>query len=416
MVRRSKSTASRAVSTGRAQGATGPSRQSVRPALWRWPMQTSDLRIALFSGNYNYVRDGANQALNRLVGYLLRQGASVRVYAPTTDTPAFEPTGDLVSVPSVAIPGRGEYRVPLGLSAANRADLEKFAPDIVHTSSPDPTAHAALKWANKRGIPVLASVHTRFETYPRYYGLGFTEPWLVRGLRRFYRRCAALVAPSESMIATLREQGMNEDISLWTRGVDREIFGPEKRDLAWRRELGIGDEEVAIAFLGRLVMEKGLDVFSESIAQLRQRGVAHRVLVIGDGPARGWFEKALPGDATFAGFQTGPDLGRALASADVFFNPSVTETFGNVTLEAMASGLPVVAAGATGSSSLVTDGATGRLVPSGTPADFAEALAAYCTDAGLRHAHGAAGEAKSREYSWDAINQAVADVYLRLLD
>ncbi|HCY03340.1 MAG TPA: glycosyl transferase family 1, partial [Erythrobacter sp.] len=113
-------------------------------------------------------------------------------------------------------------------------------------------------------------------------------------------------------------------------------------------------DDVAVVFLGRLVMEKGLDVFAETIVQLRKRQVPHKVLVIGDGPAREWFEKALPG-GIFAGFQTGRDLGKALASGDIFFNPSITETFGNVTLEAMACGLPVVAAGATGAASLVDD-------------------------------------------------------------
>ena len=377
-------------------------------------MNTADLRIALFSGNYNYVRDGANQALNRLVGYLLGQGAAVRVYSPTVENPAFRPTGDLVGVPSVAIPGRSEYRFPLGLSKANLADLEAFGPNIIHTSSPDATGHAALRWARGHGVPVLASVHTRFETYPRYYGLGFTEPLLEAIIRRYYTRCDALVAPSQSMIDTLREQGMNEDISLWTRGVDRTVFASDKRDLAWRRSLGIADEDVAVVFLGRLVMEKGLDVFADAVVELRRRQVPHKVLVIGDGPARGWFERALPG-GIFAGFQTGPDLGRALASGDVFFNPSITETFGNVTLEAMACGLPVVAAGATGSQSLVHDGETGRLVPPGDAQAFAEAIAPYCTDAGLRARHGTAGEARSKDFDWDTINQAVADTYLRLV-
>ena len=377
-------------------------------------MNTADLRIALFSGNYNYVRDGANQALNRLVGYLLGQGAAVRVYSPTVENPAFRPTGDLVGVPSVAIPGRSEYRFPLGLSKANLADLEAFGPNIIHTSSPDATGHAALRWARGHGVPVLASVHTRFETYPRYYGLGFTEPLLEAIIRRYYTRCDALVAPSQSMIDTLREQGMNEDISLWTRGVDRTVFASDKRDLAWRRSLGIADEDVAVVFLGRLVMEKGLDVFADAVVELRKRQVPHKVLVIGDGPARGWFERALPG-GIFAGFQTGPDLGRALASGDVFFNPSITETFGNVTLEAMACGLPVVAAGATGSQSLVHDGETGRLVPPGDAQAFAEAIAPYCTDAGLRARHGTAGEARSKDFDWDTINQAVADTYLRLV-
>ena len=380
-------------------------------------MEIPDLRIALFSGNYNYTRDGANQALNRLVGSLLDLGAAVRIYAPTVDEPDFEPTGDLISLPSWPMPvkGRSEYRLPTGLNRKVRRDLEKFKPNIVHLSSPDPSGHAALRWAQDHDVPVLSSVHTRFETYPQYYNMGFLEPLLVMMLRRFYNRCDALVAPSQSMIDELLQQKMHDDIGLWTRGVDRTIFDPSKRDLEWRRSLGLEDDDIAIVFLGRLVMEKGLDVFADSIIELRKRQAPHKVLVIGDGPARGWFEEALPG-GIFAGFQTGVDLGRALASGDVFFNPSITETFGNVTLEAMASGLPVVAAGATGASSLVDDWETGRLVPPGQTQGFAEALAPYCTNHDLRARHGAAGEAKSREYSWEAINRVVADIYVRLVE
>jgi glycosyltransferase involved in cell wall biosynthesis len=384
-------------------------------------MHTSDLRIALFSGNYNYTRDGANQALNRLVGSLLGLGAQVRVYSPTVAEPAFEPTGDLVGTPSFAMPfGRSEYRVPIGLGRKVRRDLEAFAPNIVHLSSPDPSGHAALRWAQEHDIPVLASVHTRFETYPRYYNMAFLEPLLIRMLRRFYNRCDALVTASQSMIDELRAMRMHDDISLWSRGVDRSIFASEKRDLAWRRSLGLADDDVAVVFLGRLVMEKGLDVFAETIVQLRKAQVPHKVLVIGDGPARGWFEQTLPG-GIFAGFKTGAALGQALASGDIFFNPSITETFGNVTLEAMACGLPVVAAGATGAASLVDEGETGRLVPPGataieTATRFADAIAPYCTDPALRAAHGAAGEAKSRTYDWDAINRVVADNYIRLIE
>jgi len=138
------------------------------------------------------------------------------------------------------------------------------------------------------------------------------------------------------------------------------------------------------------------------------------VLVVGDGPAREWFEKRLP-DACFAGFQAGPDLGRAVASMDMLFNPSVTETFGNVTLEAMAAGLPVVAARATGSQSLVTDGVTGRLVRPGACDRFRDALAAYCDDAELRSAAGRAGFAASQRYGWDEVNQELADAYVRII-
>lgn len=377
-------------------------------------MQTSDLRIALFSGNYNYVRDGANQALNRLVGYLLKQGAAVRVYSPTTDTPAFPPTGDLVTIPSLPIPGRSEYQVPLALTGRIKRDLHAFAPNVVHVSSPDRAARQAVKWGRKHDLPILCSVHTRFETYLRYYNMSFAEPLIEAWLRRLYRKCDALVAPSESMAQVLRQQRMNYDIDIWSRGVDRDIFDPAKRDLTWRRGLGFADEDVVIGFLGRLVMEKGLDVFSDAIDQLGRRGVPHKILVIGEGPARNWFESRLP-DAKFVGFQGGADLARAVASMDMLFNPSVTETFGNVTLEAMACGLPVVAAKATGSQSLVEDKLSGRLITPGAINQFADALQAYCNDSSLRFTHGAEGERRSLDYSWDAINQAVADTYLRLI-
>jgi glycosyltransferase involved in cell wall biosynthesis len=374
----------------------------------------SPLRVALFSGNYNVTVDGANRALNRLVGHLLAQGAAVRVYSPTVPAPAFAPTGDLVSTPSLAFPGRAEYRLPVALPRRVRRDLAAFNPNVIHVASPDVTAHRAVTWARQRGLPVLASVHTRFDTYPRYYNMAWLEPVLTALLRRFYRRCDALVAPSESFAQVLRDQRMNYDISLWSRGVDRAVFNAGKRSLEWRRSLGIGDDEVAVGFLGRLVMEKGLDVFADAIDELAAMKVPHRVLVIGEGPARGWFEGRLPG-AVFTGIQSGQDLGRAVASMDVLFNPSVTETFGNVTLEAMACGLPVVAAAATGSESLVTDGVSGRLVRPGAIRAFAEALAAYVEKPELRAAHGAAGERRARDFSWDRINQAVADTYLRLV-
>ena len=378
-------------------------------------MDIGRLRVALFSGNYNYVRDGANQALNRLVSYLLRRGAAVRVYSPKVADPAFEPAGDLVGLPNLPIPGRGEYRFPLALSGKVKTDLEAFAPSIVHVASPDLAGHRAVSWARERRLPVLASVHTRFETYPRYYNMAFLEPMAEAILRRFYNRCDALVAPSESMAQVLREQRMNRDISIWSRGVDRTVFDPSRRDPEWRRALGIADDEMAIGFLGRLVMEKGLDVFAATLAELRKRAVPHRPLVIGEGPAREWFAQNVPG-AVFTGFQQGEALGRAVASMDVLLNPSVTETFGNVTLEAMACAVPVVAARATGSTSLVEDDVTGRLVDPGRIAGFADAVVAYIRDPALRTMHGEAGERASRAFSWDAVNGAVADTYLRLLE
>jgi glycosyltransferase involved in cell wall biosynthesis len=279
-------------------------------------VKPSDLRVALFSGNYNYVRDGANQALNRLVGYLLRQGVQVRIYSPTVKNPAFEPTGDVVDIPAIPIPGRSEYRLPIALPARVRRDLKEFNPNVIHLSSPDIVGHRAVTWARRNKIAAVASVHTRFETYLAYYHLQIFEPDVRAILRRFYRRCEVVMAPAESTAAILRAQRMNRDIAIWGRGVDRDQFNPERRSLEWRRSLGIDDEEMVIAFLGRVVMEKGLDVFAEAILALIDRGVRHRVLVIGDGPARPWFEEQLP-DAIFTGQLTGDALPRPDASSDV---------------------------------------------------------------------------------------------------
>lgn len=378
------------------------------------PETIADLRVALFSGNYNMVRDGPTQALNRLVGFLIENGATVRVYAPTVRHPAFAPTGDLVSLPSIPVPTRGEYRISLGLSGRIRRDLAALAPNIVHVASPDPAPHRAVSWARARRLPVVASVHTRFDTYPRYYNLAWAEPAVTAVLRRFYRRCDALIAPSESFAQLLRDQRMNYDISLWERGVDRTVFAPGRRSLEWRRGLGIAEADVVIGFLGRLVMEKGLDVFADTIDELAALGVPHRVLVVGEGPARGWLAARLP-QAIFTGLQSGADLGRAVASMDVLFNPSITETFGNVTLEAMACGLPVVAAQATGSESLVENGRTGRLIRPGAVRSFAEALRGYVENSQSRGRHGAAGEARAARFTWARINQSVADTYLRLI-
>lgn len=377
-------------------------------------MSASGLRIALFSGNYNYVRDGANQALNLLVEHLLAQGAAVRVYSPTTATPAFPPTGDLVSVPSWRIPAREEYRMARGLPPETRADLAAFAPNIVHASAPDPLGFGAVKWARANGIASVASCHTRFETYLKYYGLGFTKRLFVAIQRRFYNQIDRVLAPSPSMAALLRKWGVTTPIAIWSRGIDHDRFRPDRRDPAWRRALGIGDDEMAVGFLGRLVKEKGLGVFADVVTELARRGVAHKVLVIGEGPARDWFAGRVP-YAIFTGFQKGADLGRAVASMDVFFNPSVTETFGNVTTEAMAAGVPVVAARATGAVDLVEPGVTGFLAEPKDIGGYADAIAQIVADPALRRRMGEAGHAAAQGYRWDTANDAVIAAYEEVL-
>ena len=379
------------------------------------PPTDEALRVALFSGNYNYVRDGANQALNLLVGYLLDHGIAVRVYSPTVAKPAFPPTGDLVSVPALSLPfGRGEYKLARGLPAHIRRDLDGFAPNLVHVSAPELLGHRAVAYARAHGAAAVASLHTRFETYPRYYGLRFAEPLLIAGLKRFYDRFDRVLVPGPSIATLLADWGVTAPTSIWSRGIDHDRFTPSRRSLEWRRSLGIEDSDTAVGFLGRLVKEKGLDIFARVVAELKRRDVRHKVLVIGEGPARDWFAAQAP-EAIFAGFQSGDDLGRAVASMDVFFNPSMTETFGNVTTEAMAAGVPVVAARATGAMDLVVEGETGFLVQPTNVGAYADAIGRIVAEPLLREQLGAAGHRRALAYRWDTANAAVLQAYREVM-
>ncbi|GFE76851.1 glycosyltransferase family 1 protein [Novosphingobium sp. TCA1] len=392
-----------------AETARAPRRNDASPA----PLSSRRPRVALFSGNYNYVRDGANQALNRLVGYLERRGCTVRVYSPTSPTPAFAPEGTLVSVPSVAIPGRGDYRFGLGLPRSIRADLTDFAPEIVHVSAPDWTGTAAQRMARRIGIPVVTSLHTRFEKYAAFYGASLVRPAMERHLARFYRNSDRILVPTPAIAEEFAEAGLADRTRLWGRGVDRAQFTPLARDPAWRRALGIADGEVAVLHFGRLVREKGLAAFASLCRRLIAEGLPIRPLVVGDGPERQWLEQKLP-QARFAGHLMGADLGRAVASADLFLNPSTTEAFGNVTLEAMASGLPTVCIDVPSGRNLL-HGGSGLLFAPGDEDGAMAALRLLVQDHRRRARMGTFAREASKAYDWDGASHQVLECYMDVL-
>lgn len=379
---------------------------SVSPAV----REAQELRVALFSGNYNCVRDGANRALNRLIGHVLRRGHAARVYSPTIDRPAFEPAGELVSVRSLPIPMRPEYRLAPGLPRATAADVRAFAPSLIHVSAPDGLGAGAIRLARRMGVPVVASMHTRFETYFEYYGVGFLRRPAEAWLRRFYNRCDTVLVPNAEIAEEMQAAGISTPARIWSRGVDRSHFNPALRDMEWRRQMGIADHEIAILFFGRLVAEKGLAMFEAVITTLRSRGLAVRPLVVGDGPERQRFAARMP-DAVFTGHLDAPALGRAVASADIFINPSLTEAFGNVTLEAMAAGVPVVAADVASTRALIEDGRTGLLVPPRTHACYVEAVCDLIADPDARRAFAEAGVATAHNFDWDNTLDAVIGYY-----
>ncbi len=367
------------------------------------------LRVALFSGNYNYVMDGPVRALNKLVAHLEKRGNDVLVFAPTSKDSYLDHAGELVSLPSCPAPRRPEYRIAVGLHGAAKKRLKDFAPNLIHISAPDLGGLGALNYGRKNNIPVVASFHTRFDTYPRYYGAAWAEKYLTKYMRYFYRRCEHVYPPSQSMADELLRDGIGREMRLWTRGVDSALFNPEKRDMAWRRAVGLADDDIAVLFVGRLVLEKGIDHFAGALKAAQQTHPKLRALIVGGGPERTYFEERCPG-GVFLGHQGGEDLARAYASSDIFFNPSITETFGQVTLEAMASGRPALCANAAGSLSLVDDGTTGFIAKADVK-DFTEKLNRLAGDAALRAEMGVAGRNKALTFSWDAVLDDLIDNY-----
>ncbi len=375
-----------------------------------------NMRIALFSGNYNYVTDGSNMTLNKLVFFLERNGVEVLVFSPTSSTPAFKPAGTLIPVGSVPVPLRREYRIGFGLSERLKRQIKDFQPTLFHLAAPDILGHSALKLSEALGIPAVASFHTRFDTYLRYYGFGWAEPFCRNQMAKFYNRCQHVYVPGHSVGKVLVQEGiLGNNLRIWSRGVDRQRFHPKRRDMTWRRSLGISDEDIILCFVGRLVREKGLSVYTALVEALAARGLQVRSLVVGDGPEGKSLRKHLSGPV-MTGHLSGNDLARAYASSDLFINPSRTETFGNVTLEAMASGLPSICLKSTGSNDLVQDSKTGLLAQSVKSANWIDGTAKLCRNHLLRGCMGRAARQASAAYDWERVMQGLLSQYAEVMN
>ena len=400
-----------------AKAGAGP---GVRPAA----ETARPLRIVLATGAFHAIRDGVALSMNRLAEYLEVRQHEVVVMAPG-DVPATLAGRQRLPVPqplerrlvppaSVAMPGRPEYKLALGLGQAGEEALRALRPDLVHLATPDPLGMALQSWAWHHGIPVVCSFHTRFTAYFPYYHVGLLEePAWFFWLANFYKGCDHVYVPSDSIYRELLDHGLREDrLRYWMRGVDTAQFHPAHRCPTWRRELGIGDDEVLVLMTTRLVWEKGLTLVADVFNALRAAGVRFRSVVVGDGPAREEFQAMTP-ETIFVGTLMGEALSSAYASADVFFFPSQTETFGNVVLEAMASRLPVVASDASGSRMMVEPGVNGYMVEYGDVPGYVAALRQLVEDAGVREELAAEARRQAEEkWNWETILDQLAGHYV----
>ncbi len=367
------------------------------------------MRIAYFTESLYPLVDGVSRTLGQLFGTLERRGTDFRVFAPFDPGPGVSWRDRVRLLPSFRFPLHPDYRVTLPLGGRLRRQVEEYAPDLVHVVSPTPTAVWAQRWARRNGVPVVSSFHTHFVSYFPYYHVSALEGFGWELLRRFYARCDAVYVPSRGMMRELDEQRIGRT-TLWSRGIDLSRYSPAHRDPALRAAAGAQGDTPVLLMVSRLVKEKDLGELPELDRTLRARGLDFRMVLVGDGPMRAELEAALP-HAHFAGHQEGEPLARWYASGDVFVFPSTTETFGNVILEAMASGLPAVVVDAGGPPDLVSPGETGWIARPNDPADFADRVEALLRDPEGRRRMGQRARAAAADRDWDAINGRLLEDY-----
>lgn len=265
-------------------------------------------------------------------------------------------------VSSLGIPGNKTYRLatPMFQKAELDREINSFYPDIIHISTPSLLGNYALKTAKRLGIPVVSIYHTNFVSYIDYYIknfpflIEFTKDRAKNILKSFYNQCDTIYVPSTTMMDELSDFGVApEAMKLWQRGIDRKLFSPSKQKEGLMKSL-TGNDNPCILFVSRLVWEKNLQTMIDLYSLVEKNNLGYNFIVVGDGVAKDALKKQMP-NAFFLGYMGHEQLANVYASSDVFFFPSVTETFGNVVLEAMASGLPCVVANSGGSKDFIKD-------------------------------------------------------------
>jgi glycosyltransferase involved in cell wall biosynthesis len=357
------------------------------------------MRIAVVSETWPPEVNGVARTAARFAEALRQRGHDLHVVRPRQGTDDCAGPGEFL-VRGMPIPRYPNLRA--GLPAKRLLErLWTFRrPDVVHVVTEGPLGWSALAAAERLRLPVVSDFRTNFHDYSTHYGFAWLKRPIVAYLRRFHNRTAATLVPTEALRAQLARHGI-ERLRVIGRGVDTSLFDPARRDERLRAAWGAGPRDVVALCVGRLAAEKNLCALTPLPGA--------RLVFVGDGPLRAELMARFP-QAVFAGTRTGADLAAHYASADVFLFPSLTETFGNVTLEAMASGLAVVAYDYAGAAAAIRHGENGLLVPFGDAAGFAAQAQALAADPALARRLGENARREALQRGWDRVAGALETV------
>lgn len=375
------------------------------------------MRVALFTDTYLPEVNGVAKTLGRWAEYLRSQGIPCKVFAPTAESRLSADRTSVerfFSVPFLLYP-ECKFAVPNPVNI--KKTLRDFMPTLIHVATPFNLGLYGSHYARKRGIPLVASYHTHFDQYLSYYKLQWMEPMLMKYMSWFHSACRKVYVPSQSTMEHLRPHGFPE-MEIWGRGVQSDRFHPDVDRDAVLASFGIRPDKFIVLYVGRLALEKSIDVLLSSFRNVPEpQKSAMELVIAGDGPLYEELASTIGAEEPIRllGFVHGRRLSELYAAADVFLFPSATETFGNVVLESLASGTPVIGADAGGVRDNVRHGSTGWLCPPGDAAAFTRALLALYADAGLRARLGAAGREYALSQSWDRIFGKLLDSYRSVL-
>jgi glycosyltransferase involved in cell wall biosynthesis len=341
----------------------------------------SAAHIALVTETYPPEINGVALTLARLANGLRARGHAVSLVRPRRRGDAGDAHTTLTA--GLPLPGYRGLRFGLPAGGALRAAWTARRPDVVYVATEGPLGLSAVRAANALGVGVVSGFHTNFDRYVQHYGAGWLQRPVAAYLRRFHNQTAATLVASDDLRAILHATRFR-NVEVLGRGVDCAMFTPARRSTALRAAWGADDDDMVVAYVGRLAAEKNLDLAVDAYRAMQSVHRALRFVVVGDGPGRARLERRHP-DLIFCGFRTAEDLGTHYASADVFLFPSDTETFGSVTLEAMASGLGVVAYDYAAARRHITHAEDGLLAPYRDARAFiANAVRLACSPALLR--------------------------------
>ena len=379
------------------------------------PSMRPQLRIAVVTETYPPEVNGVAMTLGRLVDGLQVRNHQVQLIRPRQhagEQP--QPTATLSEhlQRGIALPRYDGLKMGLPAKAALTRLLTLQRPDVVQIATEGPLGWSALAAANKLRLPVASDFHTNFHSYSSHYGFGLLRRAIVAYLRKFHNKAAVTLVPTEGIRRELIASGY-ENVEIIGRGVDTKLFHPGRRDASLRARWGVREDETVVLYVGRLAAEKNLELVFSAFDAMREAHPNARLVLVGDGPERAPWQAKRP-DVTFCGTRVGEELAAHYASGDVFLFPSLTETWGNVTIEAMASGLALVTYDCAAAEEVIRHGENGLKAPPEDEQAFIDQAVTLAPDTARQRRLGTAAAARAAQLSWDAIIDSFEQVLLRL--